>query len=66
MILYPWSMIWRADLAHPALDALNAAIDELATDNWLTIPEGAWLPEPESRERNNRTSPGNRPTGPTT
>jgi hypothetical protein len=44
-------MIWRADLAHPALDALNAAIDQLATDDWLTIPPGAWLPDPEATAR---------------
>jgi DNA-binding transcriptional LysR family regulator len=51
VVLYPWSMIWRADLAHPALDALNAAIDELATDAWLSIPDDAWLPEPEASAR---------------
>ena len=48
VVLYPWSMIWRADLAHPALDALNAAVDELAGGDWLAIPPGAWLPEPEA------------------
>lgn len=48
VVLYPWSMIWRADLSHPALDALNEAIDELAADDWLSIPAGAWLPEPEA------------------
>lgn len=48
VVLYPWSMIWRADLSHPALDALNDAIDELAADDWLSIPTGAWLPEPEA------------------
>ncbi|GAA0962005.1 LysR family transcriptional regulator StgR [Kribbella koreensis] len=50
VVLYPWSMIWRADLTHPALDALNAGVDELATDDWLTIPAGAWLPEPEASQ----------------
>ncbi|MEU4395343.1 LysR family transcriptional regulator [Kribbella sp. NPDC023855] len=48
VVLYPWSMIWRADLTHPALDALNTAVDELAGDDWLAIPPGAWLPEPEA------------------
>ncbi|MFC5264348.1 LysR family transcriptional regulator [Kribbella qitaiheensis] len=48
VVLYPWSMMWRADLVHPALDALNEAVDELAADDWLSIPPGAWLPEPEA------------------
>jgi hypothetical protein len=51
VVLYPWSMIWRADLVHPALDALNDAVDELAPDDWLSIPPGAWLPEPEASAR---------------
>jgi DNA-binding transcriptional LysR family regulator len=49
--LYPWTMIWRADLKHPALGALHQAIDELAEDGWLEIPDGAWLPEPEASVR---------------
>jgi DNA-binding transcriptional LysR family regulator len=48
VVLYPWSMMWRADLDHPALDALTQAVDELAADDWLSIPPGAWLPEPEA------------------
>ncbi|MEV8375083.1 LysR family transcriptional regulator [Kribbella sp. NPDC056861] len=51
VVLFPWAMIWRADLAHPALDALNAAVDELTAGNWLSIPDGAWLPEPEASAR---------------
>lgn len=48
VVLFPWAMIWRADLTHPALNALNVAIDELTANDWLEIPAGAWLPEPEA------------------
>lgn len=48
--LYPWTIIWRAGLDHPALAALHQAVDELATDDWLAVPEGAWLPDPEARQ----------------
>jgi DNA-binding transcriptional LysR family regulator len=51
VVLFPWAMIWRADLAHPALDALNAAVDELTAGDWLSTPAGAWLPEPEASAR---------------
>jgi DNA-binding transcriptional LysR family regulator len=47
--LFPWAMIWRADLDHPGLHALNQAIDELAdAENWLAVPNNAWLPAPEA------------------
>ncbi len=47
--LYPWAMMWRAELDDPALRALRQAAAELAAANdWLTVPPGAWLPTPES------------------
>lgn len=49
--LFPWAMIWRADLDHPGLRALNQAVDELATADWLSTPDGAWLPDPEALSR---------------
>jgi hypothetical protein len=54
--LYPWSMIWRAELRHAALDALHDAIDELSTGAWLAVPPGAWLPEPEAQAVTPRTT----------
>ncbi|WP_173054413.1 LysR family transcriptional regulator [Phytohabitans houttuyneae] len=47
--LYPWAMLWRADLDHPGLPALHAAVDKLsAAGGWLHRPDGAWLPDPEA------------------
>ncbi|ALG10426.1 LysR family transcriptional regulator [Kibdelosporangium phytohabitans] len=47
--LYPWTLIWRADLDHPGLTALQDAAAELATtQGWLTTPDNAWLPRPEA------------------
>jgi DNA-binding transcriptional LysR family regulator len=47
--LFPWAMIWRADANHPGLHALNTAVDAIAgTGDWLSTPDGAWLPEPEA------------------
>ena len=50
--IYPWSMAWRPG-AHPAgLAAIREAATTMARDNeWLTLPEGAWLPEPEASRR---------------
>ena len=46
--VFPWVMLWRAGHRHPGIDALHHAIDELtAAHGWLTIPDMAWLPEPE-------------------
>ncbi|MBB5122683.1 LysR family transcriptional regulator [Streptomyces eurocidicus] len=43
--LSPVSMVWRRGLRHPGLDALRAAVRELAARHgWLTRPAGAWLP----------------------
>lgn len=47
--MYPWSMIWRKDLHHPGLTALRDAAGDLsAAENWLDLPENAWLPSPEA------------------
>jgi DNA-binding transcriptional LysR family regulator len=47
--IYPWSMAWRPG-AHPAgLAAIRDAGRTMARANdWLTLPDGAWLPEPEA------------------
>jgi len=42
--LYPWTMIHRAGLRHPGVDALNRAIDELSeAERWLEPPGNSWL-----------------------
>ncbi|GAB3429214.1 LysR family transcriptional regulator [Flindersiella endophytica] len=47
--VYPWSMIWRQDAGNPGLTALLEAARELgAAANWLELPAGAWLPDPEA------------------
>lgn len=47
--LFPWAMIWRADLDHPGLRALESAVDELTnSEHWLETSDDAWLPEPEA------------------
>lgn len=48
--LFPWAMMWRSGLAHPALAELRDAANEIAqARGWLEVPDGAWLPSPESR-----------------
>jgi hypothetical protein len=42
--LYPWSMVHRPALRHPALDDLNAAIDQLVQEErWHEVPPSIWL-----------------------
>jgi len=42
--IYPWTMVHRETLRHPALDALNRAIDELAAaEGWHELPLSPWL-----------------------
>jgi DNA-binding transcriptional LysR family regulator len=42
--LYPWTMVHRKELNHPALDALNQAIDQLAAaERWNELPRSPWL-----------------------
>jgi DNA-binding transcriptional LysR family regulator len=47
--IYPWSMAWRAG-SHPVgLAAIRDAARVIAeSEAWRTLPEGAWLPEPEA------------------
>ncbi|MEU8889112.1 LysR family transcriptional regulator [Streptomyces sp. NPDC048442] len=64
--LSPLSLVWRAGLDHPALDALADTARRLAQEHhWLDLPPDAWLP-PEDRaamrvregaQRRGRTSP---------
>ncbi|MFD0375180.1 LysR family transcriptional regulator [Streptomyces sp. NPDC127112] len=43
--LSPLSLVWRAGLRHPGLDALLRAADELrAAHRWLELPPDHWLP----------------------
>ncbi|MFH7600361.1 LysR family transcriptional regulator [Streptomyces racemochromogenes] len=43
--LSPLSMVWRADLRHPGLDALDRAAAELQeAHRWLELPADSWLP----------------------
>ncbi|MFD3516656.1 LysR family transcriptional regulator [Streptomyces sp. NPDC058657] len=47
--LSPLSLVWRAGLEHPALDALADTARRLAQEHrWLDFPPDAWLP-PEDR-----------------
>jgi DNA-binding transcriptional LysR family regulator len=47
--LFPWAMIWRSDVDHPGLRILNAVLDDIIDrENWLSLPDDAWLPEPEA------------------
>lgn len=42
--LYPWTMVHRSGLLHPALEALNAAIDQLVqAEQWLEMPSSFWM-----------------------
>lgn len=43
--LYPWRMLWRRRLRHPALNALQEAIDQTAAQHdWLIVPPDSWQP----------------------
>jgi DNA-binding transcriptional LysR family regulator len=42
--LYPWTMVHRRNLTHPALAALDQAIDQLTTaEGWCEMPAPGWL-----------------------
>jgi hypothetical protein len=44
------SMVWRAGLRHPGLDALLGAAARVgAAGNWLVRPPGSWLPAEDER-----------------
>jgi DNA-binding transcriptional LysR family regulator len=43
--LYPWTMVHRRELRHPAMAALHAGVDELAQrERWRERPPDAWVP----------------------
>jgi DNA-binding transcriptional LysR family regulator len=47
--IYAWSMLWRRGERSPGVAALAEAADVVARQRgWLTLPDGAWLPEPEA------------------
>lgn len=42
--LYPWAMVHRTGLRHPALEALNTAIDQLVeAERWREVPSSFWM-----------------------
>jgi hypothetical protein len=46
--LYPWSMVHRRDARSRGIQAVEAAARRLEGEEaWLSVPGGAWLPEPE-------------------
>ncbi|TLS42933.1 LysR family transcriptional regulator [Streptomyces montanus] len=48
--LSPVSMVWRRGLAHPGMDALRAAVAELAAaEGWLQCPADGWIPAMDAR-----------------
>jgi DNA-binding transcriptional LysR family regulator len=49
--IYAWSVAWRAKAGRDVVAAIEAAVDALTADtDWLAVPDGAWLPEPEASE----------------
>ena len=47
--VYPWSIAWRRGLRRDVVTAIVAAVEALtAGTDWLELPAGAWLPEPEA------------------
>jgi DNA-binding transcriptional LysR family regulator len=50
--LYPWSVAWLSKAGRDVVAAIDAAVEALTADgDWLELPNGAWLPEPEASER---------------
>lgn len=50
--LFPWTMIWRRSADSDAVATLLQAAKEVgAESDWLIVPQGAWLPQPE-RDQN--------------
>ncbi|TPQ20220.1 LysR family transcriptional regulator [Streptomyces sporangiiformans] len=48
--LSPVSLVWRRGLAHPGIDALRAAVAELAAaEGWLQRPADGWIPAMDAR-----------------
>lgn len=47
--LYAWSVAWRSKASRDVVAAIEAAVEALtAGTDWLTVPDGALLPEPEA------------------
>lgn len=47
--VFPWSIIWRRGIGEGALGAITMAATALGAEHgWRTLPDGAWLPEPEA------------------
>jgi hypothetical protein len=47
--LYPWTMVFRRDLRHPGLDALEASVVDLAQrERWRELPPDPWISEPDA------------------
>jgi DNA-binding transcriptional LysR family regulator len=47
--IYAWSVVWRSNAGREVVAAIEAAAEALTADtDWLTTPDGAWLPEPEA------------------
>ena len=47
--IYPWSVLWRPGLAPQVVTTIRAAVASVtAHEDWLELPRGAWLPEPEA------------------
>ncbi|MGH3462369.1 MAG: LysR family transcriptional regulator [Kribbellaceae bacterium] len=56
--LYAWTMVFRRDLRHPGLDALQASIDELAQqEHWHQLPQHAWICEADATALGLSTNP---------
>jgi len=50
--LYPWSIVYRRDAHLPGIRAVRAATQRLEREEaWLSVPDDAWLPEPERSRR---------------
>jgi DNA-binding transcriptional LysR family regulator len=56
--VFTWSVAWRAGLHRAAVDAIESAIETLAVaEDWLALPDDAWLPEPERSRLAGRSMP---------
>jgi DNA-binding transcriptional LysR family regulator len=57
--LFPWAMMWRTHIDQGGLRALSGAVDDLAAiGSWLSVPDNAWLPEPEAGRYSNTPKAG--------
>lgn len=47
--LYAWTMVFRRELQHPGLDALQASVEELARqEHWHEVPPHSWICEADA------------------